>query len=228
MGGGVSALHVNDDKSSPHYGIGFSKAMFSAMEWKTLKSFCNAHDIKQTDLNRLFRIYLTSDEATLRQMRVALKDFKLQFLDQPTVIREAADVFIPHMFIRESIGLDPPYAIDEISFSRFVILGYTFVCQPIQDFVYDFFSISKGNLNLKLITGIYTFNIQKLIVVLSEDIKDSAALRYLQRQCNIENDTEVTIEAIMRMSAKYPVRIRYRTISSINTCNMYYRLCFFK
>lgn len=205
MGGGVSALHVSDDKSSPYYGIGFSKAMFSAPEWKTLKSFCNAHDIKQTDLNRLFCMYLSSDEAVLRQMRVALKDFKLQFIDQPTVIREAADVFIPHLFIRESLGLDPPYGVEEVSFARFVILGYTFVCQPIQDYVYDFFSISKGNFNLKLITGVYTFNIQRLIMVLSEDIKDSPALRYLQRQCNIQNDTEVSIESIMKMSSKYPV-----------------------
>ena len=205
MGGGVSALHVDDDPSSPDYGIGFSRAMFSAKEWTSLKSFCNANNIKQTDLNRLFRQYLTSDESLLRHMRVALSDFKLRFLDQITVVREAADVFVPHLFMKESEELDPPFSVEEVSFTRFVITGYRFLAQPIQDYVYDFFAISKGKFSLKLVTSIYTFNIQQLVIVLCEDFKDTPALRYVRRMCNIQNDTEVSIESIMKMSVKYPV-----------------------
>eukprot|EP00602_Paraphysomonas_sp_CaronLab_P003381 CAMPEP_0185023664 /NCGR_PEP_ID=MMETSP1103-20130426/6312_1 /TAXON_ID=36769 /ORGANISM="Paraphysomonas bandaiensis, Strain Caron Lab Isolate" /LENGTH=458 /DNA_ID=CAMNT_0027556355 /DNA_START=80 /DNA_END=1453 /DNA_ORIENTATION=- len=205
MGGGVSALQVNDDKKHPGYGIGFSKAMFSHSEWNTLKTFCNEHNIWQIDLNRLFKQYLSSEEALLRRMKVAPQDFKNKFVDHSMIVKECADVFIPQIFLKEYSGLDPAYSTDEISFSRFVILGYILAAQPIQDLVFDFFAICKRNFNLRLIASMYTYNVYQVVRVLSEDIKMTAALRYVLRMCNVRNDTEIPIEHVMQMAVKYPI-----------------------
>lgn len=206
MGGGVSGLHVDDNQKNPNYGIGFAKAMFTLKEWNSLKQFCNSHNIQQTDLNRIALKFLSSPEAQLRNMRVAISDFKLTFANQSLIIRECADVFIPQIFLKPVPEvLNPPYSLDEISFSRFIYLGYTFAAQPYQDLIYDFFSITKRNYALQIVTKIYSFNIQQISVLLTENLPKSTTLAYLQKRCNVRNDTEISLEDIMKLAMKYPL-----------------------
>jgi hypothetical protein len=205
MGGGVSALHVDDDKRSPHYGIGYAKAMFTAKEWKTLKRFANENNIHQTDLNRLTIKFLSGAEAQLRNMRVAIHDFKVTFATQSLILQECADLYIPQIFLKPDPLLNPPYSVEEISFTRFIYFGYLFASQPIQDLFYDFFAITKRNYDLQIISSIYSFNVQQISILLTENLKSSTTLRYLQERCNVKNDTELTLEDVMRLALKYPL-----------------------
>jgi hypothetical protein len=205
MGGGVSALHVDDDKKSPHYGIGYAKAMFTAKEWKTLKRFANKHNIHQTDLNSLTIKFLSDADAQLRNMRVAINDFKVTFATQPLILQECADLFIPQIFLKPATALNPPYSLEEISFTRFIYLGYLFALQPIQDLFYDFFAITKRNFDLQIISSIFSFNVQQISLLLTENLKTSTTLRYLHERCNVKNDTELTLEDVMRLALKYPL-----------------------
>jgi hypothetical protein len=179
--------------------------MFSSKEWKTLKKFANENEIYQTDLNRLTLKYLSGPEAQLRDMRVAPNDIKLAFADQSLVLRECADIFIPQIFLKPHPNLNGPYSIEEISFARFTVLGYIFCAQPLQDFIYDFFAISKRNFHLQIISCLYSFNVQQISLLLTENIQPSYSLRYLHQRCNIQNDTEVSLEEVMRWALKYPL-----------------------
>lgn len=201
----VDALHVTDDRGSKHYGIGFAKAMFIPKEWKALKTFCNTYDIYQTDLNRLFNKYLSNDAAMVRQMRISTDDVKMQFGNQSLLTREIADIFIPLIFSLKRSDLSEPYSNKEVSFTRFVILGYRFCTQPMQDLVYDFFALTKGNFDLKLVSSIFSYNLQQILYVFSEAMQKSASQKYLLSRCNIKDNLELGIETIMRMSVKYPL-----------------------
>jgi hypothetical protein len=51
----------------------------------------------------------------------------------------------------------------------------------------------------------YTYNLEQMISVLSEDSENSAALDYCLKRANIQNDTEISIELVMRVAQKYPL-----------------------
>jgi hypothetical protein len=211
MGSGSSApLFINENqgtlfKKDPKYGIGFSRSMFSSKEWTTLQKFSKEHYIYQTDLNIVFKRYLSGPDSILRRMRVSINDLKQSFADQILIIREICDVFLPQIFHKDFDGLDPPFAVDEISFARFALLGYLFCAQPFQDVIYDLFSIAKRNLNIKIGTIIYTYNIQQISLLLGEEMVKPASLIYAQKKCNIKNEMEVSIETVMLYAVKYPI-----------------------
>jgi len=197
---------VNDDPQDPNYGLGFSKSMFKPKEWKLVKTFCNKKGVYQTDLNHLFNIYLTNDEVYLRKFRVRVSDTKKKFTDHSLLNFEISDVYIPQLFMRPFHGLEKPTEADEVTFARFVVLGYTFCAQPITDLIYEYFSIMRQNFNLQLPAIMYSFNVLETLLVLSEEMeKDQSGLKYVLRKINPANDTEYSLEDVIRMGLRYPV-----------------------
>ena len=72
--------------------------------------YCNKQKIKQTDLNHLFKIYLSSDEVYLREFRVATNDTK-KYFDRPNqqmLQFEIADIFLPALFSKQHDVLPTP------------------------------------------------------------------------------------------------------------------------
>lgn len=205
MGNAPLGLHVLDNKKDPTYGIGFSKAMFTAHEWESLKKFCIENNIPQTDMNRVFNKFLNNEEAHLRKMRIYLPDVKKHFMQASHINQEIADVFLPQLFYRDMPELDPPRTGDEVSFARFIIIGCILCLQPIQDTIFDFFSINKRNYHLRLNATIYSYNLQKAVTLLNEERQRSATLQYIINKINTKNDTEVTIKDTMILGIKYPL-----------------------
>lgn len=203
MGSSNSVVFV--DEKNKKGSVGFSKAMFNQKEWACLQQFCADIGITQLDLNRVFNKYCTDENAVLRQMRVDLAFFKLQFVSNCAVNREAADVFVPQIFMRDHDDLMPPHSAEEVSFARFIVMGYFFCAQPVQDMVYDMISISRNNPKIQLKAVLYTYNLEQMISVLSEESKPSAALDYCLKRANVQNDSEITIEHVMRIAMKYPI-----------------------
>lgn len=202
--GGPLHLDPYNKQRSKNHGIGFSKAMFTPKEWTSLKEFCQQHGISQVDLNHLFSLYLDNQEAIVRHMRINLNDFKIKFSRQSKVTQEIADIFVPQLFLRPDKSLFPPYSTDEVSFARFVILGYRFLVQPIQDLIFDFIAISRKNFALKIVSTMYTFNLQLVVATLSEDLPKSSSLQYILERCNVYN-MELTINDIIFLGLKYPL-----------------------
>ena len=172
-----------------------------------MKAYCNKQKIKQTDLNHLFKIYLSSDEIYLREFRVATTDTKTYFErpNQQMLQFEIADIFLPALFSKQHDVLPTPDEFEECTFTRFVIVGYIFCAQPLTDLMYDFFSIVKMNFKMKLTNVMFTYNLEQLIIQLSEEMTKSAALKYVLSKVNPANDTEITIENVCLMAVKYPI-----------------------
>ena len=84
MGGGFSKtelLTVDDDPKSTAEKL--DPNMFPVKrDFRVLKTFCNKHQIEQKDVISVFRMYLSSTEAYIRQFQIAVLDVKGKFLDQ--------------------------------------------------------------------------------------------------------------------------------------------------
>ena len=114
-------LYINNKLKGADKGFGFSRSMFSKKEWRTLRKFCVDNNIRQTDLNRVYNIYLASDAAVIRNMRVLLNDLTEKFSNQCSIFRDLAEIFVPGIFLKTSEGLKSPHSDKEVSFARFVI-----------------------------------------------------------------------------------------------------------
>lgn len=203
MGGSNSVLFIDEENKKGS--IGFSKVMFNQKEWACLQKFCLDKGITQIDLNRVFNKYCTDENVLLRQMRVDLSFFKNQFVSHCPVNRETVDVLVPQIFMKDHEDLQPPHSAEQVSFARFIVMGYTFCAQPVQDMVYDVVSMSRNNPKIQLKAVMYTYNLEQMIKVLSEESSPSAALEYCLKRASIQNDTEITIELVMRIAMKYPI-----------------------
>lgn len=204
--GAIVVLHVDDNPKDPNYGVGFLQTLFPLKkEWLALKKLCNENNIYQTDLDKMFKRYLNDDAAMLRDMKVSLGDLSEKFLGSSVLRQEICMIFIPLIFHKPFIGLIAPSNLAEISFSRFIIMGYIFCVQPLTDVIFDFFSVLKQNFNMKVEFTIFTFNLQQILMVLSEDQKRSAAMKYLIDNCHMFKEEEITIEKIILLNFKYPL-----------------------
>eukprot|EP01041_Mallomonas_annulata_P011487 gene11487-24021_t len=116
-------LRVNDNPKDPHYGLGFSVAVFRKKEWIAMKKFCNHNQIFQTDLNSVFRRYLSDEEAILRDMQIAIFDIHNHFSGQSQLIQEISNIYFPQIFLKDYEGLLPVETFDEIPFARVIILA---------------------------------------------------------------------------------------------------------
>lgn len=192
-------------KGDENKGIGFSKKMFKKREWSILKKFCNKRDIKQVDLNAVYKKYLSSEDVFIRDFRVKLIDLKVPFLRQSKLMQELCDCFIPDLFLKKYHGLMDPFSSEEVSFARFIILGYIFIMQAIPDLFLDFLAFLRKRLIVKVTAPMFTFNFQQLIKQLSEETKPSFSLDYVISHSNLQNDDEITIEAIIKIALRYPL-----------------------
>ena len=90
--------------------------------------------------------------------------------------------------------------------------------------IYDFLSILRRRLNMKMHAVMFTFNFYQIVQTLSEvfvllfiqlfysltylhhqELKPSVTLSYVLRYANIKNDTEISAESIIKLGLKYPV-----------------------
>ena len=204
MGGGASSVLFVDERNKAG-SVGFSRNMFNPQEWVCLQKLCIEKDITQIDLNRVFNKYCTDENAVLRKMRVDLVFFKNLFVEHCQVNKELVDVLVPQVFMRDHEELLPPYSSEEVSFARFMVMGYMFCAQPIQDMIYDLISISRNNPKIQLKAVMYTYNLEQMISILSEDTEKSAALDYCRKRASVQNDMEISIEHVMRICMKYPI-----------------------
>jgi len=120
-------------------------------------------------------------------------------------LHEIADVFIPALFLKPYPRLPIPKSFDECTFTRFIIIGYIFCAQPMTDVIHEFFAITKQNFNMKLSTTFFTFNLKEFMKVNTEEMKKTAALKYVLERINPKDDTELRLETIILLGIKYPV-----------------------
>ena len=193
---------VEKDKDK---GIGFSMKMFKKKEWATLKKFCNKRNIRQTDLNAIYKKYLSSEDIFIREFRVKTVDVKLPFLQKTKLLQELSDCFIPECFMKKYRGLMNPFSPDEVSFARFIIMGYIFSLQAIPDLFLDFLAFLRNRLAVKLSAPMFTFNFQQIIKQMSEETKPSFSLEYMIKYSSIQNDDEISLEQIIKMALRYPL-----------------------
>jgi hypothetical protein len=198
-------LFINNKLKGTEKGFGFSRSMFSKMEWRTLKKYCQDNNIRQIDLNRVYNIYLASDAALIRNMRVLLTDITEKFSNQCSTFRDLSEIFIPGIFLRTADGLKNPHSDKEVSFARFVLCGCIFCNQPVCDIVYDFFSICRQNLEIKPSATIFSYNFKQVVIRIGAEMPPSAVWRYIEEKCIVENEEEISISALMQMSLKYPL-----------------------
>jgi len=202
----IDVYFVEDEvKSNENKGIGFSKKMFKKKEWSILKKFCNKRNIKQVDLNAIYKKYLSSEDVFIREFRVKIVDIKLPFLKQSKLMQELCDCYIPELFLKKYHGLMEPFSPDEVSFARFCILGYIFILQAIPDLFLDFLAFLRKRLTVKVSAPMFTFNFQQLIKQLAEETKPSFSLDYVINYSNLQNDDEITIESIIKIALRYPL-----------------------
>lgn len=198
-------LYVNDRLRGKAKGFGFARTMFSKKEWRTLKKFCILNKVTQIDLNRMYNRYLNTEAATVRKMRILITDISDQFSVHSEVYQDMAGVLLPSLFLRDYEGLKDPYSSTEISFARCVILGYMACLEPISDLIYDFFSISRRVMNVKVMATVFAYNFKQCVKVFCSELKPSATRRFLLEKCIREDDEELTILSIMQMGTKYPM-----------------------
>lgn len=150
----------------------------------TLKIFSQKRGIRQSDLNVVFRRYLSHPEVYLREFRVRTFDTKNAFLNKSRLMQEIADVVVPSIFFKDFKGLEEPHSVEEISFARFAITSYLFCAQPIQDLIYDFLAILRQKLTLKITAVMFTYNFSEILQVLRDECLDSSAAKIALRSSN--------------------------------------------
>jgi hypothetical protein len=131
-------------------------------------------------------------------------------------------LLVPAIFIREYQGLDPPYSNEEVSFTRFLIMGYIFCALPIPDLICVLISAIKQSPKAKKYltadTMIPISTYQTIVTLLGEDLEPSAAAKYIQttiKKNPAKSGTEISLEHIMLLGIKYPLLFyelhRFRT-----------------
>ena len=202
----VDVVTVTEDPKDPRHGLGFSRSMFKPKEWHLLKTFCNKKGIYQTDLNHVFNKYLSGDDVYLRQFRIDVMETKKKYMEFSLLNFEISDIFLPNIFMRPFHGLEKPSEATEATFPRFIVLGYTFCAQPMTDLIYEYFSILRQNYRLQLGVVMYSFNVKETISVLSEELEqDNSGIKYVLLKINPANDTEYSVEDVIRMGLRYPI-----------------------
>ena len=93
----LNVVFVTDDPEEIAESVGFSPNIFRGREWETLKSFANKKRIKQKDLNRVFKRFLSHPEVYLRKFRVRYSDIKGYFLRHTRLMQ--VNNFSVHLFL---------------------------------------------------------------------------------------------------------------------------------
>jgi hypothetical protein len=197
-------LYINEKLRGAKKGFGFARTMFSKLEWRTLKKFCIKEKATQVDLNRMYTRYLSSDAARVRKMRILLEDISNAFVAKSPVYQDMMQVLCPSLFLMPLEGLKEPYSNSEISFARFIMMGYIVCAQPMPDIIYDYFSISRRNI-MKVSATIFAYNLQQVVKVFCSELKKSAVKRFLMEKCIWDDDEEISILSVMQMGVKYPL-----------------------
>lgn len=184
----------------------FARQIFKKYEWETLKAFCQKYSIAQKDLVRVFRKYLSGDEAFLREFRVKTSEPRSKFANHSRLIQEIADVFIPSTYLKEFAGLQAMDSNEECSFARFIIISYILGCQHFCDLIYDFIAILRQKLTLQLTVVIATYSVSKLCTILMEEFQPSGTLRILKLALKkLEEAPDMRFHSVICLGIKYPL-----------------------
>ena len=203
---GIDVVFVDDDPEEIKISIGFSPSLFIGREWHTLKKFCNARGLHQRHLNQLFKRYLSSDEVYLRDFRVRTLDVKEELDDMSLLYMEITEIFVPMLYQKEFSGLEKAHSMNEVTFSRFVILTYIFLAQPYPDLFFEMFCLLRQRFNLKTTATFYAYNMEQMATVLGEELETSWTHKYLLRVMReMPKDQELTFGDCIKMSIKYPL-----------------------
>lgn len=185
---------------------GFSRAIFSGNEWETLKMFCQKYDIEQRDLVMVFKVYLSSDEAYIRDFRVKFAHLKVKFLGYSRVTQEIADAFIPCIYRKDLLGLSKPIANEECSFTRFCIVSFMFGGQAIVDLIYEFFAAMYERNKLHMKGRLFAYNLFRMTKLLTEDFPNYGVKIIVLKFLRAKNeDEEILYKDIVQMAVKYPI-----------------------
>lgn len=206
----LDVVFVDDDPEEIRKSVGFSPDIFKRNEFTTMKMFCNKRDIHQRHLNALFKRYLGSDQAYIRDFRVRTLDTKDCFADMSKLYQEIAEIYIPTIFQKEYVGLlngtSEGQSMEQVTFPRFLIMSYIFCAQPISDLIFDFIAILRQRFDLKISAIMFAYNFEQMVLVLMEELKPSATRTYLIKMLHkLRMDEELSVGSIITMGIKYPL-----------------------
>lgn len=144
-------------------------------------------------------LFLCETTAYLREFRVSVSDLKLHFqrANISLLSFELADIFLPLLFSKPHDVLPQPDLYDEVTFTRFIVISYLFCVQPVCDVIFDFFCLVRQTFSLKLVATMFSYNVEQMLLVITEEEERTAALRYVIKKCNIANDFEVSIQYVI-------------------------------
>jgi hypothetical protein len=186
----------------------FSVAIFAKGEWNLLRTFCTKYEIKQIHLITLFHQYLQHEEVYIRNFRVRLDDPKHKYAPFSPLMRELSDVFMPSIFLKEFPRLPLDLMnIEEITFTRLVIMSYLFGASQVPDLIYDFFSILRKNMKIHVSALVSIYSFQQLCILLMEDLdKLSGTYKYLKRIItSLDTNKDYSLQIILYFGMKYPL-----------------------
>ena len=199
-------VFVDDDIEEIQRSVGFSPSMFIKNEFKVLKKFCNGRKIHQRHLNFLFNKYLTGEDVYLRSFRVRTSDIKDSFDKKEKLMREIAEIFIPSMYMKDFVGLEPPHSLNEVTFPRWVIMTYMFCAEPMPDLILNLFAILRQRFNLQVTATMFAFNVEQIVSLFGEQLSPSSTQKYFVKLLKqLPKDKEYSIGEIIQLGIKYPL-----------------------
>ena len=219
----LNTVYITEDIIEQKANQPLPKTLFTDLEIVTLKEFCHDKNLSQSQINYFYKNLIQLDPSKLKINLIRCSQIKQRFKSYSLLNRELVDIFIPPIYYRNYIGLDLPYLKnEEVSLSRFVIMSYVFGGQHILDTVYDFIAMLMQNMAIKLSASILSYNFEKIILVLIDNDDTTrkinspinnvidcgysdVTLRILKPLLNPKNDTEITVEKILKLSIKYPI-----------------------
>jgi len=218
-------LHLgNVDKKNSEYGEAFNEILFSFpdSQWQELKDFCcsflsnSGGTISQKILNKSFnRFCITSADKNshvdfISGYRVKLDKVNDMFINESNLIKDIAQLMIPYIYTRIQVpGLLEYHSDKEVSFSRFIMSGYTFCYAPTEDLIFGFLCAAKSSKkNLNMDARIYGFHLRGVLRLLSPFLSQSSQLgvaHIIDKGCFASNSDTHTVESIIKMGLKYPI-----------------------
>jgi hypothetical protein len=199
-------VFVDDDLEEIEKSVGFSPGLFIKNEFKVLKKFCNSRKVHQRHLNFLFNKYLSSEDVYLRQFRVRTLDMKEQFDTKEKLMREISEIFFPSIYMKDFVGLEPAFSLNEVTFARWFILTYIFCAEPIPDLILNLFAILRQRFNLQVTATMFAFNVEQIVSLFGELVQPSATRTFFLKLLRaLPKDKEFSIGEVIQMGIKYPL-----------------------
>jgi hypothetical protein len=183
---------------------GLSLAIFRK-EWRPFKHFCHKNQISHELVVETFFKYVDVDIGAYLNFPVETDRVYSFWQRESNINRDVADVYVWYIFSKDNQKLEYNHDNKMCTFPRFLMMAHIFCSQSLPDLIFDFMCCLRTRVYVKPKAVMFTYNFQKIVEMLTEDIQDSMALRIIINACNVRNDDYISITKCIRLGLKYPL-----------------------